>query len=92
MIGRNPPSTVMEGFLRRFWRSYGIDKVAMVKPGIFVVRFTTMEKRDLVLVRNCVSFYNKLVVVKPWNHLVDIHNDVIKTAPTCVQLKLDFKY
>lgn len=39
VVGANPPDHVREGYIRRIWRDHGVDKVAMVKPGIFVVRF-----------------------------------------------------
>lgn len=51
-----------------------------------------MEKRDLILENYAMFFCNKLVVLKPWDHLVDMHKDVVKTVPTWIHLKLDFKY
>ena len=49
MIGENPPAHVMEGFLRRVWKTCKIDKVAIMKKGIFVVQFQAMNSRDTVL-------------------------------------------
>lgn len=40
---------VMEGYVRRIWRSNGIDKVALFKKGVYIVRFATMEQRDKIL-------------------------------------------
>lgn len=47
-----PPIHVTEGFFRRICRNHDIDKVALVKKGVYVVRFTTTEKRDLVFTGN----------------------------------------
>ena len=35
VLGANPPSMVMEGFVRRIWRNLGLDKVAMVEKRAF---------------------------------------------------------
>ena len=92
VIGANPPIHVMEGYFRRIWRNSGIDKIAMVKKGIYVVGFTTMEKRDNVLAGNGLFFDSKPVVVKPWSADIDICKDDIRVLPIWIQLKLDFKY
>lgn len=39
----------MEGFIRRIWRRMGVDKVASVNKGVFIVRFQSLENRDKVL-------------------------------------------
>ena len=49
VIGANPPIHVMEGFIRRVWKSYNVDKVVMVSKGMFIVIFTTMDSGDQVL-------------------------------------------
>lgn len=52
----------MEGFIHRIWRNFGVDKVGMVKKGIFVVHFKTMEKRDQIIFGAPVFFDSKPVV------------------------------
>ena len=39
----------MEGFVRRIWGKLGVDKVALVGRGMFLVRFTTMENCQKVI-------------------------------------------
>ncbi|KAJ8429999.1 hypothetical protein Cgig2_033924 [Carnegiea gigantea] len=39
VMGANPPLEVMEGYIRRIWRNLSITKVAMVRKGLFLVRF-----------------------------------------------------
>lgn len=39
----------MEGFVRRIWKNMGVDKVVVIRKGIFIVRFNKMEKKDRIL-------------------------------------------
>lgn len=48
VVGSNSPIQVVEGYLRRVWKYFNIDKVAMVK-GIYHVRFNAMDSQDKVL-------------------------------------------
>lgn len=36
VVGSNPPIQVMEGFIWRIWKNFQVDKVAMVKKGIYI--------------------------------------------------------
>lgn len=65
----------------------------MVKKGMYMVRITSMEKRDMVL-RNPIPFFNKkLIIMKAWSAKMDICRDnVLKTILSWIQLKLAFKY
>lgn len=63
-IGSNPPIQVMEDNLRRVWKSLNIDKVAMVKKEMFLVRFHAMDSRDKVL-EGHYFFDKKPVIMKP---------------------------
>lgn len=49
VVGSNPPIEVMEGFIRRIWKKYNVDKVALIIKGIYIVRFMSMDNRDKVL-------------------------------------------
>lgn len=49
VLGANPPHNVMEGYVRRIWVKFGVDKVSQVGKGIYMVRFTTMENCGKVL-------------------------------------------
>ena len=52
VVGANPPPMVMEGYIRRIWRSYKVEKVGLLKKGVYIVRFLTMEMRDKILAGN----------------------------------------
>lgn len=47
MVSDNPPSYVMEGFvIWRIWKNIGVDKVVVIKKGIFIMQFRSIEKKD----------------------------------------------
>ncbi|KAJ8421837.1 hypothetical protein Cgig2_004340 [Carnegiea gigantea] len=43
VMGSNPPFVVIDGFVHCIWKSMEIDKVIMVRKGVFLVRFTNMH-------------------------------------------------
>ncbi|XP_056697530.1 uncharacterized protein [Spinacia oleracea] len=91
VVGVNPPINVMEGFIRRIWKHLNVDKVIMVKRGVFIVRFLTMDSRDKVL-NGHYFFDSKPLIMKPWDSDMDMDKEEVKSVPIWVQLKLGFKY
>ncbi|XP_056689969.1 uncharacterized protein [Spinacia oleracea] len=93
VLGANPPQNVMEGFVRRIWGKLGVDKVALVGRGMFLVRFTTMENCQKVINGGFQFFDGKPVILKPWNADMDISKDPVKKLPIWIQLpNLEVKY
>lgn len=82
----------MEGFIiHRIWRSFNVDKVAMIKKGIYLVMFKAIGTRDKVLA--CYYFFDKKpLILKPWSTEMDFEKEDVKTLPIWVQLKLGLKY
>jgi len=37
VLGANPSLEIIEGFIKRIWSNYAIDKVCLVKSGLFLV-------------------------------------------------------
>lgn len=91
IIGANPPIHVMEGFIRRIWKNFNVDKVVLVKKGIYLVRFLTMDMRDKVTSGHF-FFDSKPMIVKPWSVDMDMEKEEIKSVPIWIQLILNFKY
>ncbi|XP_056688191.1 uncharacterized protein [Spinacia oleracea] len=91
VVGANPPIHVMEGFIRRIWKKYNVDNVVLVKKGVFLVRFLTMDMRDNVTSGHY-FFDNKPMVVKPWTVDMDMEKEDLKSVPIWIQLRLNFKY
>ena len=40
VLGAILPFVVIEGFIRRIWKEYIIDRVVLIKKGLYLVRFT----------------------------------------------------
>ncbi|XP_056691612.1 uncharacterized protein [Spinacia oleracea] len=91
IVGGNPPINVMEGFIRRIWKQLNVDKVVMVRKGVFLVRFLTMDSKDKVL-RGHYFFDSKPLILKPWNSDMNMDTPELQSVPIWVQLKLNFKY
>ncbi|KAJ8421712.1 hypothetical protein Cgig2_003360 [Carnegiea gigantea] len=48
VLGANPPFSVMEEFLKRIWKAFEIDRILMVKRGMFLVRFLNLQDKQAV--------------------------------------------
>ncbi|XP_074310077.1 uncharacterized protein LOC141645046 [Silene latifolia] len=46
VVGANPPWQIMEGFLKRIWNKFSVDKISFLLNGIFLERFTTEEMKN----------------------------------------------
>lgn len=63
----------------------------MVKKGMFIVRFKTMDSRDTVLEGH--YFFDEMpVILKPWHLEMDFERETLKTMPVWVQLRIHLKY
>lgn len=92
VVGANPPTLVMEGFIRRIRGRMGEDLVAPIGKGGFVVRFIDMGGRDKAI-QSHYTFDKKRLIVKPWNIDDNMLDERIQTVPIWIQLpKLNVKY
>ncbi|XP_074318396.1 uncharacterized protein LOC141655205 [Silene latifolia] len=78
VLGVNPHVDVMEGFIRRLWAKFPIDKVSFCPNGVFLVRFKTSAARDLILQQSHFLFDNKPLIVRPWKEDVVLEKEAIK--------------
>ena len=49
VLGASPPLSVVTGFIKRIWNGMAIDRIIMLKNGVILVRFDSIEMRDRVL-------------------------------------------
>lgn len=56
----------MEGFIKRVWGKFGIDKIAFLVKGVFIVRFYSYEIRSNVFNDGMFTFDKKLIIVRLW--------------------------
>ena len=93
VLGANPPYGVIEGFIRRIWKDYSLDKVALIKKGLYLVRFTKYQGTLLVVQMGICHFDHKPFIVKAWTPEMKINTKAINSLPIRVQLsELDIRY
>ncbi|KAL9238991.1 hypothetical protein vseg_013352 [Gypsophila vaccaria] len=93
ILGANPPWEVIEGFIRRVWTRYNIDKISFLPHGIFLVRFKTMEMKEKVLQSGHYLFYNKPLIVKEWSKDLEMTKAEVQAVPTWIQFhRLPLKF
>ncbi|XP_074278443.1 uncharacterized protein LOC141602034 [Silene latifolia] len=86
MLGANPPSSVVSGFVKRVWQSHGVDKVSFLPNGIFIVRFKTKEQQQQVLNTGHLLFDSKLVIIKEWSPDVALIKHDVKQVSVWMKL------
>ncbi|KAL2930105.1 hypothetical protein RDABS01_035515 [Bienertia sinuspersici] len=82
----------MDGFIRRIWSKHGVDKVIGLQKGMFLIRFNTMEQRDIILGLERPFFDSKPMIMKPWTEDMDLSKEIDKTIPIWIQVAVHFKY
>lgn len=93
MLGSNTLQTVIEGYFKRNWGGLGIDKVAQVHKGVFLVRFHIIESRKKVVKERVQMFDRKPVIVKSWQPEIEMKKDVMDCIPVWIRLSgLNIKY
>lgn len=93
VLGANPPLDVIQRFIRRIWVDCSIDKIVVVRKGVFLVRFDSIEDKDRVLSHGFYYFNRKPFIVKGWNPDLDLNTDSLTSIPLWIQLpELDIKY
>ncbi|KAL9227831.1 hypothetical protein vseg_003477 [Gypsophila vaccaria] len=85
ILGANPPWEVIEGFIRRIWTKFNIDKISFMPNGIFLVRFRTMEMKEKVLMSGHFLFDSKPLIVKPWSKDLEMHKAKVLNVPIWIQ-------
>ncbi|KAL9241034.1 hypothetical protein vseg_015194 [Gypsophila vaccaria] len=85
ILGANPPWEVIEGFIRRIWTKFNIDKISFLPHGVFMVRFKTMEMKEKVLNSSHYLFDSKPLIFKEWTKDIEMKKTEILTVPTWVQ-------
>ncbi|XP_074304181.1 uncharacterized protein LOC141638900 [Silene latifolia] len=93
VLGANPPSSVLAGFVKRVWQAHGFDKISFMPNGIFLIRFKTKEKQQAVLNTGHLLFDNKPVIVNEWKPETVLVKHDVKRVPIWMKFYgLDIKF
>ncbi|XP_074265884.1 uncharacterized protein LOC141588336 [Silene latifolia] len=88
-----PPSSVVTGFVKRVWQSYGVDRISFLPNDIFLVRFKSKEKQLEVVRNGHLMFDSKPVIVKEWTPDVELIKHDVQLIPIWMKLYgLDIKF
>lgn len=71
----------MEGFVKRIRKSMDIDKVVIVKRGIYLVKFYNIQDQISIVQRGLYFFDDKPFIVKVWTLKMDINVEPLKSFP-----------
>ncbi|KAL2930931.1 Histone-lysine N-methyltransferase H3 lysine-4 specific, partial [Bienertia sinuspersici] len=82
IIGANPPVAVMEGFIKRVWKKYDIDKVIGVKKSLYLIMFKSLEDSKAVLNDEKIFFDSKPIMMKAWTHDADVNQEDFLQCPS----------
>ncbi|KAL9247509.1 hypothetical protein vseg_020935 [Gypsophila vaccaria] len=85
IFGANPPWEVIEGFIRRIWTKFNIDKISFMNGGIFLVRFKTMEMMEKVLQSGYYLFDSKPLIYRPWAKDMVLQRTEVTVVPMWIQ-------
>ncbi|XP_074290689.1 uncharacterized protein LOC141617395 [Silene latifolia] len=90
IVGANPPWQILEGFLKRIWSKYNIDKISFLPNGVFIARFQTIEMQQAVLKSGHFLFDNKPMIIKPWVPDIELTKEEVNDAATEQKTRLGF--
>lgn len=86
MLGANPPLHVVDGFTWRIWKDLVIEKVSMVRKGVFIVKLNDTIARDKACELSGMLFDNRPFIIKPWKVKMSLEKENLYTIPIWVQL------
>lgn len=81
VLGAHPHFVVLNGYIQRVWAKYGINKVAIMKNGIVLVRFDSENGKNEVIQGGIYHFDNKPLIVKEWNPDMEFTREELHTVP-----------
>lgn len=85
ILGMRPPYRMIDGFIRRMWKKFGVVKVAMMENGMFIVRFHSIASKNKAMEAGPILYDGKPVIVKEWHPDIDVNGGNVKVVPTLDQ-------
>ncbi|XP_016496576.1 uncharacterized protein LOC107815508 [Nicotiana tabacum] len=85
VVGGSPTIGAMERYIASVWNFVAKPKVYFHNDSFFVVRFNSIEDRDVVLYLWPHMLNNKPIIVKMWSADFDFNKEVLQTIPISVK-------
>ncbi|KAJ8420786.1 LOW QUALITY PROTEIN: hypothetical protein Cgig2_017723 [Carnegiea gigantea] len=86
----NPPLGVIDGYVHRICAGMDIDKVLLVRKGVFLIRFNNMDDRTK---KGWYFFDRKPFIANAWNEDSPLNTSNLHSVPIRVWfLELDIKF
>lgn len=83
----------MNGYFKRIWGKMGIDMIALIRKGVFLMRFASLESCLTVNNEGFHFFDNKSLITKLWEPDVILDKNDVQSVPTWIKLPgLALKY
>lgn len=76
----------MEGFFRQIWGKQGINKIAMVRRRIFLVRFNSVEASLKGTTEGMQFFGQKPLITRMWDPDVPIEKTNVESVPIWIRM------
>ncbi|XP_019235628.1 PREDICTED: uncharacterized protein LOC109215961 [Nicotiana attenuata] len=86
VVGEDPTIGVLERFIAATWNFASKPKVFYHNDGYFVVRFNSIEDKDVVLCSAPYTINSKPIIIKSWAPTFNFHSKVLQTIPLWVKL------
>ena len=93
VIGANPRTGLIDGFSRRLWGKLNVDKVILIKSGIYLVRFLNIEAKNKALSMSNLMLDKFPVFLKPWEDGMEFDKHEFVNIPVWLRIsELPLKY
>ncbi|XP_075092189.1 uncharacterized protein LOC142172463 [Nicotiana tabacum] len=86
VVGDSPSIGALDRFINAQWNFVTKPKIYFHNDRYFVVKFNSVEDRDVVLMSGPHTIRNKPIIVKAWSPNFDFDIEVLQTIPIWVKL------
>jgi hypothetical protein len=85
-MGEDLSMNMVKTFMEKMWNFVKLPDMHYHDDGYFILRFKTVEDRDLVLQRGPYTLRNIPLMLKEWKVDFDLKRDMLRTMPLWVKL------
>ena len=86
IIGANPPIHVIDGYVKQIWKDLVVEKVGMVRKGVFIVKMNDTLSIDKACEMSDILLNKKPFIVKSWKVKISLEKEDLATIPIWVHL------